>query len=75
MLRHEGTILECESSETEKGFKEGKIKPDRDDSPILDFTRCPHNFEEGDKVTFEIIAVRSGEEVKGIAEKVEPVRS
>ena len=74
MLRHEGTILECMPSETDKGFKEGKIKPDRDDSPILEFTRCLHNYEVGDKVTFEIIAVRSGEEVKGIAEKVEPVR-
>ena len=75
MLRHEGTILECKPSETEKEFKEGKIKPDLEGSPVLEFIRCPHNFEVGDKVTFEIIAVRSNGGVKGIAKKVEPVRS
>lgn len=74
MARRKGTILECRLSETDKGFKEGKIKPDGKDEPILEFTRCPHNFQVGDRVIFESIGVRSAAGgAKGIARKVEPL--
>jgi len=67
-----GTILDCWHSETNKGFKEGKIKLDGEHEPIIEFTRCPFLFKKGERVTFEIISVRAaGGGAKGIAKNVQ----
>jgi len=50
--RETGTILECETSETLPGFKEGKIKPDLPGNGILRFYRCPYMLEVGQRVSF-----------------------
>ncbi len=64
-----GTILECNPSETEKGFK-GKIKPALAGSQDLKFPRCPYNLKKGDRVRFQRISLSGG---LSSAKNVEPL--
>jgi len=66
-----GTIIDCWRSKTDAGFKEGKIKPDREGGAILDFIRCPTLFKKGERVFFETGTIRAVGGFKGVAKKVQ----